>query len=144
MNASATVSTPVTPSKKQRKIRTSARTLADLAVRAAIEKKASDVKVMDITEVSGFSDFFVLCTGDSDAQIKAIVDGVQEAIKENCGERAWHVEGYEYRQWVLIDYVDTVVHVFDKERRAFYSLERLWADAPTWDIDEETGQPKSN
>ena len=139
MNASATISTPETPSEKQRQTRTPARNLVDLAVKAAIDKKASDITVMEITEVSGFADFFVLCTGDSDAQIKAIVDGVQKTIKEDCGERAWHVEGYEYRQWVLIDYVDTVVHVFDRERRAFYGLERLWADAPTWDVDDEKG-----
>ncbi|NKO01022.1 ribosome silencing factor, partial [Weissella cibaria] len=76
------------------------------------------------------ADYFVLCTGDSDLQIKAIADAVEERIREACRERPWHREGYEHRQWVLIDYVDLVVHIFNPEKRLFYDLERLWGDAP--------------
>ncbi len=144
MTASATISTSSDATDKKRTSGASARELADRVVRAAIDKKAVDISVMDMTEVGGFADFFVLCTGDSDTQIKAIVDGIRESVEEDCGERPWHVEGYEHRQWVLVDYVDTVVHVFDKDRRAFYGLERLWADAPSWDIDDNTGKWVSN
>jgi ribosome-associated protein len=70
-------------------------------------------------------------------QIKAAVDAVRESLKERFGERPWHVEGYEHRQWVLVDYVDLVVHVFSDERRAFYGLERLWGDAPREPVPDE-------
>lgn len=108
----------------------SVRTLAREAVDALLDKKVHDILVMDMHAVSGVADLFVLATGDSDLQIKAAVDGVRERLKERLGERPWHVEGYEHRQWVLVDYVDLVVHVFTGERRAFYGLERLWGDAP--------------
>lgn len=104
--------------------------LAREAVDALLQKKARDIVVMDMRGVSGVADLFVLATGDSDMQIKAAVDSVRERLREQFGERPWHVEGYEHRQWVLVDYVDLVVHVFMDERRAFYGLERLWGDAP--------------
>lgn len=110
------------------------RELARLAVEGALAKKASDIRVMDMREVSGFADYFVLCTGDSDLQIKAIAEGIEDVIRQAHGERPWHVEGMEYRQWVLLDYVDTVIHIFDRERRVFYGLERLWADAPSEEV----------
>jgi ribosome-associated protein len=87
--------------------------------------------------VSGVADYFVLCNGSSELQIKAIIDAVDERIFERCGERPWHTEGYEHLQWVLLDYVDVVVHVFNGEKRAFYGLERLWGDAPTEHVPEE-------
>ena len=83
------------------------------------------------------ADYFVIATGDSDLQIKAIVDGIEMRIKEQCGERPWHIEGREHRQWVLLDYVDLVVHIFDQERRLFYDLERLWGDAPAEQIPDD-------
>ncbi len=115
---------------------TPAQELARLAVEGILSKKGFDIKVMDMRGVSGFADFFVLCTGDSDTQIKAIAEAVEDVIKEKAQEKPWHVEGMDHRQWVLLDYVDTVVHVFDRERRVFYSLERLWADAPTQEIED--------
>lgn len=104
--------------------------LAALAVDAILSKKGGDILVMDMRAVSGVADLFVLCTGTSDLQIKAIVDAVQDAVRTGAGEKPWHVEGYTSLQWVLLDYVDLVVHVFSPEKRAFYNLERLWGDAP--------------
>ena len=108
-----------------------------MIVEAIRSKKAKDVVVIDLREVSEMTDFFVLCTGESDLQVKAIVDGVRESIKDAVGERPWRTEGYSHRQWVLMDYVDVVVHVFDTERRDYYSLERLWADAKIEEVSDE-------
>ncbi|MEL6442946.1 MAG: ribosome silencing factor [Bacteroidota bacterium] len=115
---------------KQRPTSTETRTLVELAVAAMLDKKAADVTVMDLRGVSGVADFFVIGTGTSDTQIKAIADGVRMGIKETTSELPWHREGYQSLVWVLLDYVDVVVHVFDAEKRAFYDLERLWGDAP--------------
>jgi len=106
-----------------------ARELARHAINAMLEKKGRDIVVMNMHHVSGVADFFVLCTANSDMQVKAVVDAVQERIKKQAQEGAWHVEGYEHRQWVLLDYVDVVVHVYRQEKREFYNLERLWGDA---------------
>jgi len=115
-----------------------AHVLAQHAVDAALDKKARDLVVMDMRQVSGMADFFVLCTGESDLQIRAIADAVEERIAQQCQERPWHVEGREHLQWVLLDYVDLVVHIFTPEKRAFYNLERLWGDAPQ-ELVPETG-----
>ena len=110
--------------------------IARLAVDAILEKKGRDILVLDVHEVSGIADIFIVATGDSDLQIRAIVDSVRANLKEKAGERPWHVEGSDHHQWVLLDYVDLVVHVFQNETRAFYSLERLWGDAPREEVDE--------
>jgi len=112
--------------------------LAQMAVEAAISKKAYDIVIMDMREVSGVADIFVLCTGSSDLQIKAIAEAVRMQIKENAQELPWHTEGTNNMQWVLLDYVDLVVHVFSEEKRTFYDLERLWNDAPKEEVDEDT------
>lgn len=114
---------------KKRKTPTPARILAIHALDAALEKKATGLVVLDMREVSGVADYFVIGTGESDLQVKAIYEAVEERIRERCNERPWHREGQEHRQWVLLDYVDLVVHVFSPEKRAFYDLERLWGDA---------------
>lgn len=121
---------PARTKAKKRSTATPARELAAHAVDAALDKKAHDLTVLDMRGVSGVADYFVIATGDSDLHIKAIVDGIEMRLREQSAERPWHVEGREHRQWVLMDYVDLVVHVFDRERRAFYDLERLWGDAP--------------
>ena len=114
-----------------------AQTLSRHVVRAMLDKKARDIVLIDMRKVSDIADYFLICTGDSDLQIKAIVDGVQDEVREATGERPWRSEGYTHRQWVVVDYVDVVVHVFDQERRSFYNLERLWADAPTENISDD-------
>jgi ribosome-associated protein len=103
--------------------------LAALAVDGVLSKKGQDVAVMDLRGVTAIADFFVLCSADSDAQVKAIAEEVEKRIREQVGEKPWHREGLDHLQWVLLDYVDVVVHVFARERRAYYALERLWGDA---------------
>jgi ribosome-associated protein len=99
------------------------------AVAAAEDRKAIDLKVLQLDKVSDFTDYFLICSGASERQVQAIADAVQERLR---GEhvRPLHVEGYNRGQWVLLDYGDLVVHVFQEEPRRFYALERLWGDAP--------------
>lgn len=85
--------------------------------------------ILDMGKVSNFTDFFVICDGASTRQTRAIADNVLEKLRGQR-QRAWHVEGYKEASWILLDYVDVVVHIFYKEIRDFYSLERLWQDAP--------------
>ena len=100
-------------------------------------KKARDIKLLDLRSSTDTTDFFVICTATSDAHVKALADEVSEEMKLQ-GSRAWHIEGYRTRRWILIDFVDVVVHVMRREAREFYSLERLWGDAKiiTYDDDE--------
>lgn len=104
-------------------------TLAAHAVNAMAEKKAKDITVIDLREVSNMADFFVIGTGESDLQVRAIANGVMERIEEACGERPWKREGMDHLRWVLLDYVDLVVHVFLPSRREHYRIERLWGEA---------------
>jgi ribosome-associated protein len=99
------------------------------AVAAAEDRKALDLKVLHLQQVSDFTDYFLLCSGSSERQVQAIADAVQERLRE-IRVRPLHVEGYNRAQWVLIDYGDLVVHVFQEEPRRYYALERLWGDAP--------------
>jgi ribosome-associated protein len=110
-----------------------ARRLATLTAELAISKKASDVIVMDLKAISGPADYFVVCTAESDTQVKAIADAIQTGTDE-IGIRPWHIEGLGALSWVLLDYVDVVVHVFLKETRLFYNLERLWSDAKIYPV----------
>ena len=96
-------------------------------------KKGYDVKILDLRKVTSITDYFVICTGDSDTQVKAIADEVDKELRDE-GIRSWHTEGYQALNWVLIDFVDVVVHVFKKETREYYNLEKLWGDAPTVDV----------
>ena len=99
------------------------------AVSAADDRKAVDLKVLHLQKVSDFTDYFLICSGTSERQVQAIADAVQEKLRASR-VRPLHVEGYNRGQWVLIDYGDLVVHVFQEEPRRFYALERLWGDAP--------------
>lgn len=111
--------------------------LAAHAVDAMADKKAADITVLDLRGVSGMADFFVLGTGGSDLQIRAIANGVMERIREECDERPYKKEGLESLQWVLIDYVDVVVHVFSKEKREHYNIERLWGEADAQTVPQD-------
>ncbi len=99
-----------------------------VAVAAALDKKADDMVVLDLRKSSAFTDFFVICTGQSVRQVQAIADAVEEALRKK-GAKPSLVEGYQHGQWVLIDYFDFIVHVFAPSTREFYGLERLWGDA---------------
>lgn len=106
--------------------------LPDLVRRAgelALERKAQDVVVLDVTGISSATDHFLLATGGSDVQVKAIAEHILEELKKE-GERPEHVEGLAGGRWVLLDYIDYVVHVFHPQAREFYQLESLWGDAP--------------
>lgn len=105
------------------------RQLAERAAELADSKKAEDIVLMDLRDVTNFVDYFVLCTATSDAQLRAVADAVRDGL-EKVEHKVWHAEGYEARSWVLLDYVDVVVHVFLPETRAYYALEKLWGDAP--------------
>lgn len=113
------------------------RTLARTAVDAILQKKGFDIRVLDMRKVSGVADFFVVASGAADLQVRALADAVREEIKTQHGEHPWHLEGMEHLQWVVLDYVDLVVHLFLPEKRAFYNLERLWGDAPVEDVEPE-------
>jgi ribosome-associated protein len=104
------------------------RDLVRLAVRAAEEKKAKDVKAIDIRGLSSVTDYMIIATGSSDTNVRAIAEGVREKLLEK-GERPFSLEGLQEGSWVLLDYVDFVVHVFHYEKRLYFGLEELWADA---------------
>jgi ribosome-associated protein len=105
-------------------------------IKAALDKKATDVVVLDLRETPAFTDFFVLCSGQSQRQVKAIVDAVEEALRA-AGARPNHVEGYDRAEWVLMDFFTFIVHVFTPQMRTFYSLERLWGDAERIAVTED-------
>lgn len=98
------------------------------AVLAAESKKAAEIRVLDLRELTSFTDFFVICTGSSSRQIQAITDEVTLKLKQE-GRTPLHVEGYENAEWVLADYGDFIVHVFSEKARLYYDLERLWRQA---------------
>jgi ribosome-associated protein len=99
------------------------------AARAADDLKARDMVVLDLRGINDATDFFVIASGTSDAHVRGIADSVMEAMQK-AGHRPHHVEGLTTGRWVLLDFVDFVVHLFHPEARAFYQLERLWSDAP--------------
>ncbi len=126
--------------KPRRKSSATRRLPADIskAVRAALDKKASDVVVLDLRGTPAFTDFFVLCSGLNQRQVKAIADAVEEALRA-AKIRPAHIEGYDRAEWVLMDFFSFIVHVFTPQTRDFYALERLWGDAER--IEMGTAQP---
>jgi ribosome-associated protein len=107
------------------------------AVRAARDKKAQDVIVLDLRNAGGFTDYFVICTGANPRQITAIADSVRETLKNELDERPALTEGVDRSEWILLDYFNFVVHVFSRECRAFYGLERLWGNAERHEFGDE-------
>jgi ribosome-associated protein len=105
------------------------------AITAAQDKKATDLLVLDLRRSAAFTDRFLLCTGHSHRQVKAIADGIEEALK-GLKLRPTHVEGYNQAEWVLLDYFTFIVHIFTPATREFYGLERLWGQAERIPVDE--------
>jgi ribosome-associated protein len=103
-------------------------TQVEQAIRAAEDKQAIEVVVLDLRKAAGFTDFFLICSGTNPRQIRAIADAVMETLGAN-GAKPAHVEGYDRSEWILLDYFDFIVHVFAAETRLFYGLERLWGSA---------------
>ena len=108
------------------------------AARLTLERKAHDVVVLDLRGISSATDYFLLATGTSDTQVRSISDHVAKQLRKE-GTRAVHTEGSREARWVLIDYIDFVVHVFHPEMRSFYQLETLWGDAPRHEFEADTG-----
>ncbi len=104
--------------------------LSEIIVKGMQEKKAADIVVMDLRNVkNAVADFFVLCSGNSDKQLDAIADSIDDEVFKALKENPWHIEGKNNKEWMLLDYIDVVAHVFRKDRREFYALEKLWGDA---------------
>lgn len=108
----------------------------------ALEKKAVDITLMDVRKVTDVTRFFVVCSGQSSTQVKAIADHVIDSCR-GAGLEIYHVEGYDSLRWVLIDLVDIVVHIFQPDVRRYYQLERLWGDAPAETIEESAAGARS-
>ena len=106
------------------------------AVRAALDKKASDVVVLDLRSTPAFTDHFVLCSGQNPRQVKAIADAIEDAMRAATVKPS-HIEGYDRAEWILMDFFTFIVHVFSPQTREFYSLERLWGDAERIEISDE-------
>lgn len=114
--------------------------MALLLAQAMDSKKGKDIRVLETDGLTTLADYFVLCSGSSAPQLKALADAGEKAMKDH-GILPHHVEGHRGGTWILQDYGDVVVHVFDKEARAFYDLDRLWADAKTVDLSDVLTQP---
>lgn len=111
--------------------------LLEKIVEGMQEKKASGIVVMDLTKLSSrVCDYFVICNADNTRQVAAIADSVEDFTTRFCEEKPWHVEGIQNAQWILMDYVNVVVHVFQSETRDFYGIENLWADADVKRIED--------
>ena len=104
-----------------------------MAASAALAKKAEDLVALDLRVLEGVSDYFLICSAQSELQVRAIAEAVEETLAEH-GARPWHIEGREGWRWVLLDYVEMVVHVFHHRTREYYLLERLWGDARKVDL----------
>jgi ribosome-associated protein len=107
-----------------------------VAIQASIDKKASNIVVLDLRKIASFTDYFVICTARASRQVQAIADEVEEQLRKQ-NSRTSHIEGYQAAEWVLMDYGDFVVHIFAESAREFYNLERLWRDAERTEIQTE-------
>lgn len=114
--------------------------LARDIARLALTKKASDVVILHVGPLTDVTDYFVVCSGDSDTHVRAIADAVDDGMRKE-GHRVWKSEGYRNLQWVLLDFVDVVVHVFQKGTREYYNLEKLWGDARMERVEDLPGAP---
>ena len=108
------------------------------AASAALSRRAQDGVILDLRELDGFTDFFAIFSGTSDIQVEGISQAVLEELENNWEQKPWHQEGERKADWILLDYVDFVVHIFLSERRAYYNLERLWAEAEQIELPELT------
>ncbi len=109
--------------------------LVDAVVKGIQEKKGKNIVILDMTKIdNSICRYFVICDGDSNIHVDAVAESVDDYVRENLHEKPFHVEGRENAEWILIDYVDVIVHVFQKSVREFYNLEGLWADAKRTEI----------
>ena len=108
------------------------------AVEAALEKKARDPVLLDLRGLSDVTDYFLICHGSSTRQVQSIPNSIEDVLR-SLKRRPKHIEGYRAGEWVLMDYLDLIVHIFIEEKRGFYALEKLWGDAPRLEIEQEPG-----
>jgi ribosome-associated protein len=124
------------PEKKQSRLTKSSKILK-VIIKAIQDKKGESVVSLDMRKIpEAVADFFIICEGGSGVQVKAIADAVEEKVKEACGETPYRHEGYQALQWVLVDYVNVVVHIFQRETRKFYRLEEMWHDGVILEHDD--------
>lgn len=112
--------------------------LVELIIEGLRKRKAQDIVILDVSELTTLTDYFVVCSGNSDTQIKAIADSVEEELLEKAGEKAWKKEGLQARSWIILDFINTVVHVMSREKREFYNIEQMWNDAKITYIENES------
>ena len=116
----------------------SAENLSKYIVKGIQEKKGTNIVILNLRDVgNAVADCFIICTGTSDTQIDAISDAVEKEVITEAQESPWHREGYQNKEWILIDYVNVVVHIFKSDVRSFYGLEELWGDAVVTKIEDE-------
>ncbi len=109
--------------------------MAMLAIEALQDKKGEEIRMIDISEVSIMADYFIICNGTNRSQVQALSNSVEDALGRN-GVEVRHIEGYDSANWILLDFRDIIVHIFDKENRLFYDLERIWRDGKEVEITE--------
>ncbi|NOQ26030.1 MAG: ribosome silencing factor [Bacteroidales bacterium] len=116
--------------KQKRTTKTNTKEIVAAAIEGILKIKGKDLVSLDLTEIeNSVCKYFVICHGDSNVQVSALADSVLKNVREETGEKVWHKEGLDNATWVLLDYSDVVIHIFQKEYRDFYKLEELWADA---------------
>jgi len=113
--------------------------IADIGAKAALERKANNIVVLDVRGLSSVTDFFIICSGNSDTHAEGIAGLIEEKLDEH-DVKLWHREGGRKASWILLDYIDAIVHIFTENAREFYDLERLWGDAPKVAYSEEVDQ----
>lgn len=110
--------------------------LIDSITEGLLEKKAKDIKILDVHSLTTLTDYFVVCHGTSETQIRALANSVIEKVKEDLEESVWKKEGLDARRWIILDYVNVVVHIFSEEKRQYYGIERMWNDAEITEIED--------
>lgn len=112
--------------------------IVEVITEALLSRKGKDITIMDVSELTTLTDFFIICHGTSDVQIKALSDAVEDDVRDKTGEKAWKKEGLTGRSWIILDFVNIVVHVMSKEKREYYGIERMWNDAKITKIEDES------
>src|SRR5690554_2084865 len=111
--------------------------IVEVITEALLSKKGKDITVLDVSELTTLADYFVVCHGTSDVQVKALADAVEDDVRKKTGEKAWKKEGLQSRNWIILDFVNIVVHIMNKEKRDYYGIERMWNDANITHIEDE-------
>jgi ribosome-associated protein len=121
--------------KAKQEFRTAADNLADAIIKGLQEKKAKDIVMLDLRSLnSSVADIFIVCNGDSSTQVEGLARSVEQIVEKDTGELPEHIEGKQQAHWILLDYISVVVHIFQPDQRAYYGIERLWADAHVREI----------